>query len=280
MKVFKEISAYKKWSLKLKKGTVGFVPTMGNLHEGHLSLIRASQKENAFTVCSIYVNPSQFDKESDYVNYPRTLSKDLKVLDDNGCDGVFIPNDREMYLKEESIIRFNFGYLEKIMEGLHRDGHFNGVAHIISKFFHIVQPERAYFGLKDLQQCRIIQILVEELAFPVQVRVILIERDQTGVAFSSRNSLMIGEEKNLATHIYKSLQKGRNQILCGVSPSDVQKEAIYYLEKLGIRIEYFEIVNFESLKTLKSEDINIAICVAAYIGSARLIDNIILSIKE
>jgi len=256
---------------------------MGHLHEGHMSLIRASLQENDITVCSVYVNPTQFNQTSDFEHYPRTIDDDLEQLKAAGCDAVFIPTDEEMYPKgkNNSILKISFGHLEQVMEGLHRPGHFNGVAHIVSKFFHIVRPQRAYFGLKDLQQFKIIETLTHELAFPIEIKGVEISRNEAGLALSSRNSLLGEQDKTQAAHLYMSLTETKEKLQNGFSVQKTVENAMTFLKSAGIEVEYFEIVNFETLKSIDELRGNskIAICVAAYVKSVRLIDNIIIPLE-
>ncbi|MTI37996.1 pantoate--beta-alanine ligase, partial [Fulvivirga lutimaris] len=201
MQIFRDISSLQLSlnELKLERKTIGLVPTMGALHDGHAALLKASLAENDVTVCSIFVNPTQFNNDEDLKNYPRTYEEDIEFLKSFECDIVFNPSAEEMYPKSPSL-KFNFADLEQSMEGSYRPGHFNGVAIVVSKLFNIVNPDRAYFGQKDLQQYRIISQLVEDLSYNIELRQIPIKRDENGLALSSRN-------KRLSTSGLKSARK-------------------------------------------------------------------------
>src|SRR5688500_4628457 len=196
MEIFKQIAplqAYLK-HLKLSGKSVGLVPTMGALHAGHISLINASKAENDVTVGSIFVNPIQFNNQNDLLKYPRTLNKDIELLEEAGCNVLFSPENTEMY-PERSTVTLDFGPLDKIMEGEFRPGHFSGVALVVSKLFNIVKPDHAYFGQKDWQQFAIIQKLTEELNFDVSLRSIATLRESDGLALSSRNLRLDSEQR-------------------------------------------------------------------------------------
>lgn len=257
---------------------IGFVPTMGALHQGHLSLIEASKRENDITVCSIFVNPEQFNNKEDLAKYPKDLDADAKMLESLGCDAVFCPADREMYLKKPRI-KISFGKLEEVMEGIYRKDHFNGVAIIVAKLFHIINPDTAYFGQKDLQQFRIIACLVDDLSFPIVLKDMPIIRETNGLAMSSRNSRLSKEEKIQAGVFYQSLKKAQKALLEGVSVAQV-KNSITQDFKLTpfAQLEYFNIVNRLDLQEVKQIENpkDVALCIAGYVGNVRLIDNMYL----
>lgn len=256
---------------------IGFVPTMGALHEGHLSLIKLSKQENDRTICSIFINPIQFNQTSDFEKYPKNFEKDIKLLEQNGCDILFLPSVKEMY-PTKSTITFDFGELEKIMEGVHRPNHFNGVGVVVSKLFNIIQPTRAYFGQKDLQQCAIVTQLINDLSFPIEIRRCPIIREENGLAMSSRNQRLSVEQKEQATFLYKSLLQTK---LLLEQTKSVEKTLIQvkneFKEMPFFKLEYLEIVDAISLQSLGNieEGQEIAICIAVYIGEIRLIDNLI-----
>ncbi len=281
MDIFKEIKPIKAFleSSKRDSGTVGFVPTMGALHKGHLSLIQASKRENAKTICSIYVNPTQFNNPDDLAKYPRTLDNDVQLLKDAGCDALFCPEGHEMYSTGSSL-KFDFGSLEKVLEGKFRPGHFSGVALVISKLFHIVGPTRAYFGQKDFQQFKIIEKLVEELKFDVALRCMPIEREQDGLAMSSRNSRLTPEQRNKATLLYACLRQASQLIKEGKHMNLISEWVEGAFSKVeGIKLEYFELADTSNLMSLKNvADIDKAILlIAGYVGEVRLIDNLLLT---
>jgi pantoate--beta-alanine ligase len=259
-------------------GTIGFVPTMGALHQGHLSLVKQAVLENQTVVVSIFVNPTQFNNPKDLEQYPRTLETDLKILETSGCHIVFAPNALEVY-PEPDARKFNFGNLEMVMEGKHRPGHFNGVAQVVSRLFEMVQPDKAYFGLKDFQQLAIIKSMVKQLKLPVEIIPCSIIREESGLAMSSRNELLTKEQRKNAAVIFDTLIKVKKQ----KGQKSVDELTNWAIEKINknpfLDVEYFEIVNDEQLQPIKSwNDKSTKIgCVAAFCGKVRLIDNIIFN---
>lgn len=255
------------------------MPTMGALHEGHLSLVRQSESENDFTVVSIYVNPAQFNNPDDLVKYPRTLESDRHMLEGAGCEVLFAPDDREMYPAPVRL-RMNFGALEEVMEGKFRPGHFNGVAIVVSRLFHIVEPQTAYFGQKDLQQFAVISQLVQDLAFPVQLVRCPVVREADGLAMSSRNRRIDPEGRQVAVTLSYALREAEEALLKTKSTEIARAVAgriFYPLE--GVFLEYFEIADARTLEPVQELDNHqeIALCVAACVGDVRLIDNRIVS---
>lgn len=271
---FQDFLAHKRLSHK----KIGFIPTMGALHAGHISLISASKAENDITVCSIYINPEQFNNKTDLINYPKVLHKDKIKLEQAGCDVLFCPSDEEMY-PEKPTIKMNFGSLEETMEGKYRKGHFNGVVIVVSKFFNIVHPALAYFGQKDLQQFLIIKQLVRDFSFNIKLKCQPIVREVDGLAMSSRNSRLTPEEREKAGSLYKGLILGKEYLLKTGNVADTKMEVHNYLSAiLGIHVEYFEIVDSENLLQIEDLDVyrQVALCIAAYVGTIRLIDNMLL----
>ncbi|RAU84206.1 pantoate--beta-alanine ligase [Pontibacter arcticus] len=265
--------------LRCSGKTIGFVPTMGALHEGHLQLLRASGRENDVTVCSIFVNPTQFNNPDDYTLYPRTLEQDSDLLESINCTYLFAPTAAEMY-PQPSLLQFGFGALEGVMEGEKRPGHFNGVATVVSKLFHLVQPHRAYFGQKDLQQVAILRQLVQGLSFDLELVCFPTVREPDGLAMSSRNKRLTPEQRQQAIHLYKALQQAASQ-LSHTSVESIKQEAIAYLNAINeIEVEYFEIVDVLTLQPLQSinPQQEVAICVAAFVGEVRLIDNLLVNL--
>lgn len=257
--------------------TIGFVPTMGALHEGHLVLIRRAVAENDFVAVSIFVNPIQFNNPDDLAKYPRTLEADLKMLETTGCHLVFAPSAEEMY-PEPDLTEFDFGKLDKVMEGKFRPGHFKGVAIVVKKLFEIVTPHKAYFGEKDFQQLAIIKKMVSQLNMPVQIVPCPIVRETDGLAMSSRNARLSTNERAEAPIIFKALlgikenhswfiPDGVKQLIRG----EIQESPLF-------RVEYVDVVDTETLQPFEDwNDVEHAVvCVAAFIGSVRLIDNIVL----
>nr|WP_321487350.1 pantoate--beta-alanine ligase [uncultured Draconibacterium sp.] len=256
--------------------TVGFVPTMGALHQGHISLVKQAVSETPVVVVSIFVNPTQFNDPNDLECYPRTLENDMKLLEPTGCSIVFAPSAKEVY-PEPDKRKFNFGKLEEVMEGKHRPGHFNGVAQVVSRLFDIVKPTKAYFGLKDFQQLAIVKNMVKQLQLPVEIVPCAIIREESGLAMSSRNELLTEEQRKNAAVISETLFKAKE--LKG--QKSVQEIADWVTKTINknpfLDVEYFEIVDDEQLQPVNNWDeksIKVG-CVAVFCGKIRLIDNIV-----
>jgi len=254
--------------------SVGFVPTMGALHRGHISLVEQCRKENGITGVSIFVNPTQFNDKSDLAAYPRTLEEDLDKLTSVGCDFVFAPPVEEMYPEEDTRV-FDFGILDKVMEGAYRPGHFNGVAQIVSKLFDVVQPNRAYFGEKDFQQLAIIRRLVAMMNLPVQIVACPIVREADGLAMSSRNVRLTHSQRKNAPAIARTLFACKEKI--ATMPLDELKK--WVVEQIDstpeLQTEYFDIVDRNTLQTaLQYRENALQACIAVHAGLIRLIDNI------
>ena len=258
--------------------TVGFVPTMGALHAGHISLIEKCRAENDLVVCSIFVNPTQFDNPEDLKKYPRTLEADCELLETASCDVVFAPSADEMYVHLPQIT-LDFGNLEEVMEGRFRKGHFNGVGIVVSKLFHIVQPDRAYFGMKDLQQVAVLNRLVKDLSFDVELIPCPTKREADGLAMSSRNTRLSPEARKQAPAVYQLLKNCQDLLLSGKSTAEVQPFIQEYLkQRPEFSLEYLEIANFENLQPIDkkmTEEGQTAICIAIFLDGVRLIDNIV-----
>ena len=236
--------------LKNETGRLGFVPTMGALHDGHLELVRQAKSENTVVVCSIFVNPAQFNNPEDLERYPRTLEKDSELLRSAGCDVLFVPSVKEMYPSPLDL-RIDFGTLETVMEGAFRPGHFNGVGVVVSKLFNIVQPDSAYFGQKDLQQTAIIKSLIRNLSYPIRLRICPTVREPDGLAMSSRNVRLTAEERKLAPEIYRILCECRSSLLGGKPVREALEEAVKQFEsRRAFRIEYLELADATSLARL------------------------------
>lgn len=268
------------WSrnLKQKNKTVGFVPTMGALHEGHLSLVRRSKKENDFTVVSIFVNPIQFGPNEDFQQYPREIEGDLQKLSLLDVDAVFSPDAKEMY-PEGFSTSVHIGRIGEILCGASRPGHFNGVATVITKLFNIAMPDSAYFGQKDFQQTEVIKKLVREMNFPIDIIVCPTQREPDGLAMSSRNSYLISEERKAAAVLYKTLKHGEELIVTkGLKDALHIKNELMRLVNAEPRahIEYVEIVTAGQLEKVEKIVLPVAICIAVKIGKTRLIDNVII----
>ena len=266
--------------LKTDNKTIGFVPTMGALHNGHLSLIRCSQKETDITIVSIFVNPTQFNNSNDLEKYPRTIDADIKKLESISTDILFMPDEKEVYPEKDTRI-FDFGNLDKVMEGRHRAGHFNGVAQIVSKLFEIVKPQKAFFGLKDFQQYVIIKELVRKFMPKTKIEIVAckIIREKNGLAMSSRNELLTDEQRQNANNIHKILSISKKDA-GSFSVQDIQKKVVKILNlNPFLEVEYFEIVDDIELKQINNwkEKKSKVGCIAVFCGTVRLIDNIYYS---
>lgn len=257
--------------------SIGFIPTMGALHQGHLSLIKEAKKENGYVTCSIFVNPIQFNNKNDLQVYPRDINGDIKLLESGGCDFLFHPSETEMYPEPVNVV-FDFGNLDKVMEGMFRPGHFNGVAVVVKKLFEILKPDRAYFGLKDYQQLVIIHKVVNDFKLPVEIVPCSTVREEDGLAMSSRNQLLSKTDRLQAAMIYEALKMVKIQ--SGYSTINEIKKFIEQLfrKTKNTKLEYFEIVDMYTLKPLTTwaQSSNVIACIAVYVGNVRLIDNIIL----
>ena len=265
------------WLKSIQSGkTIGFVPTMGALHEGHLDLVKRSKIESDVTVVSIFVNPTQFNNPEDYAKYPITLESDLKKLEAEGTDFVFLPDSSTIY-PEKPILTLNFGELEHVLEGKFRPGHFNGVGIVVTKLFHIIRPDKAYFGQKDLQQVAVIRLMVRDLSFNLELIVVPTRRETDGLAMSSRNLRLNPEERTQALILYSSLRKAKDELITGKPWLEVRTQISQdFKEKSLAKLEYFELVHPEHFNRFETyePDQKSSICVAAYLGSVRLIDNL------
>ncbi len=255
--------------------SVGLVPTMGALHEGHASLVRRSVKENDVTVVSIFLNPTQFNDPKDLERYPRTLESDCKLLEQCGAQIAFAPSVSEMY-PEPDTRSFSYPPTDSVMEGARRPGHFNGVCQIVSKLFMITEPDRAYFGEKDFQQICVIRRMVADLGFKMDIVPCPVIREASGLAMSSRNSLLTPEEKVLAANIYRVMKESLSQ---GLSVRETEAWVTDTLNAIkGLEVEYYSIVNGETLAEVNSWDDapHIVGCITVYCGHTpiRLIDHI------
>src|SRR5690606_22429665 len=258
-----------------QQSSVGLVPTMGALHQGHLELVKAARAENDLVVCSIFVNPTQFNNPDDLSAYPRTLEADCRLLESVGCDIVFAPSVEEMYPYPLDL-SLNFGTLETVMEGAFRPGHFNGVGIVVSKFFNLIQPHRAYFGQKDLQQTAIIKSLIRNLSYPIELRICPTVRESDGLAMSSRNVRLTPEERSIAPTRYRSRNECRTALLAGTPGEVALKNARdAFSQQPAFRLEYIELVDADTLNPLNETGKANALCVAVHLGNVRLIDNIV-----
>ncbi|MGN6437711.1 MAG: pantoate--beta-alanine ligase [Agriterribacter sp.] len=265
-----------------KGSIIGFVPTMGALHKGHLSLIEASRSANAITVCSIFVNPTQFNDPKDFQNYPVTLENDIYLLEKAGCDVLFLPAVGDIYpdgIKEKKQA-YDLGYLETVLEGKYRPGHFQGVCQVMDRLMQIVQPDNLYIGQKDYQQCMVIKKLLSIIGSHAHINICTTLREPDGLAMSSRNMRLNSEERILATGIFETLSYIRRHIKPGALKHLLQ-EATHILEKKQLVPDYIEIANADDLSLLKEWDgkTKIVALIAAFMGKVRLIDNMILPLN-
>ena len=262
-------------SLQNEGKTIGLVPTMGALHNGHASLVEIANAENDVVVVTIFVNPTQFNDRSDLDHYPRTLDQDLDLLRKLEADLVFVPSVKEMYPEEDGQT-FDLGGLDKVMEGKHRKGHFNGVAQIVSKLFLLIRPHRAYFGLKDFQQLVVIRKLVKIMDLDLSIIPCPIIREKDGLAMSSRNTRLSKEERKLAPFIYETLLQASEKTE-DLTPSQLKEWVTLQFEMQSeLKLEYFEIVEDKGLMPIEEwdEKVNKVGCLAVQLGEVRLIDNL------
>lgn len=274
MRIFKEIEPLRAYLKHIHSPvfSVGLVPTMGALHPGHLSLIMASKKQNDITVCSIYVNPTQFTNPADLTHYPRTLDDDILLLREASCDVLFCPTNEQMYGPASSTT-FEVGAAGSILEGAFRPGHFNGVVLVVSKLFNIVQPQRAYFGQKDFQQFMIIDQLVRDLKFDIELFCVPIIREPDGLAMSSRNMRLNPEERKRAPILYQCLQETRKRLLDGEKLDLIKADMKDYCSRNQVVMEYLALADRKSLSAPGSLD-GAVLLIAARVGEIRLIDNL------
>ncbi|MEE9408395.1 MAG: pantoate--beta-alanine ligase [Polaribacter sp.] len=284
MKIFTTKQELKDYlsTIKAKNKSIGFVPTMGALHEGHLSLIKKAATKNDTTVVSIFVNPTQFDNVEDLKKYPKTLENDVKLLKSVSCDILFTPSVEEIYSEKITSEKFNFDGLEHQMEGKFRDGHFDGVGTIVKTLFEIVTPNKAYFGEKDFQQLQIIKKMVQKSNLDVKIKGCPIFREKDGLAMSSRNTRLTKEHREIAPLIYKILKKTKKKFGTeNVTKVNKWVEKQFKKHPL-LELEYFTIADEKTLKTviIKESNNKYRAFIAVFAGEIRLIDNIRLKINN
>ena len=283
MKIIKTVNLLRKTleSLRKEGKKIGFVPTMGALHEGHLSLIRKAIKENDYVVVSIFVNPTQFGKNEDLSTYPKDFLNDKKKLEEIGAAFIFFPEVNEIYNKDFSTV-LDETELSLGLCGASRPGHFIGVATIVAKLFNIVQPDTAYFGQKDYQQLKIIQRMAADLNFPVKITSCTIVRDERGLALSSRNKYLLKREFDEANKLYKSLRNAASYVKSNKNVTSAQVKKIlkkgFSEIKVNHRIDYIEIRDIKNLEEITKINKDIVILIAVFIGTTRLIDNIVVKL--
>ena len=257
---------------------VGLVPTMGALHAGHIQLVQAARAECNEVIATVFVNPTQFNNADDFRLYPRVPEADAALLAPAGCTALFAPSVEEMYPRP-TVLRFDFGALEQVMEGAHRPGHFNGVATVVSKLFHLARPHRAYFGQKDWQQVAVVKQLVADLSFDLEIVACPTIREADGLAMSSRNRRLDAPARAVAPLLYQVLSAAAAQVRQGVRPAQVQADALAALaQEPGIIPEYVEIADAQTLQPLAEymPGRAVVLCLAAHLGGVRLIDNVVV----
>jgi pantoate--beta-alanine ligase len=264
-------------ALRTQGKAIGFVPTMGFLHEGHLSLMRRAREENDVVVASIFVNPTQFGPQEDLDRYPRDAGGDAAKCSSTSVDILFLPTAAEMYPEKPSVFVTVKG-LSDVLEGAVRPGHFQGVATVVAKLFHIVKPRRAYFGQKDYQQCAVVRRMVRGLDLDVEIVVMRTVREIDGLAMSSRNAYLDGEQRRKAACLYRALRAGEELAQAGtIDPEEVRRKMrAVMLAEQGVLVEYAEVADPETLAPLRTMQEKVALLVAARIGATRLIDNLLV----
>ncbi len=281
MLLFKRVSDLQKHlnSLKNKGLNIGFVPTMGALHRGHISLIDRSRAECDVTVASIFVNPTQFNNVTDLEKYPRTAERDIEMLAESGCEILFMPDVSEVYPNGMTpSVKFNFGKLDRVLEGVFRPGHFEGMAQVVHRLLEIVNPNRLYMGQKDFQQAAIVGRMLELMKSETELVACPIQRKPDGLAMSSRNARITPDDRSKVALIYQTLAEAAEQV-GEYNPSDIQRLALTKLKsEPNFKVEYFEIVDGRTLLPIQLfEDTDYAVAlVAVWVGEVRLIDNMIL----
>jgi pantoate--beta-alanine ligase len=281
MIIFKEASGIGKYLQKKREmgAGIGFVPTMGALHRGHMTLVEASVKAANLTVCSIFVNPTQFNDPADFAKYPVTLEKDLQMLADTGADIVFLPEVTEIYPEGmKQGVNYPLGDLETVLEGKYRPGHFQGVCQVVHRLLGIIRPDILYMGQKDYQQCMVVQHLIDLYKIPVRLETCSTIREETGLAMSSRNMRLSVDDRFRAAEIYRTLRYIKKQLQPG-SLTDIKQQATTKLTRSGFKVDYLEICHARKLTLLENWDgaSPIVALVAAFLGEVRLIDNLVLT---
>ena len=275
MKVVNRVADLNAALAECSKEGIGFVPTMGALHAGHRSLVERARKENEVVVVSVFVNPTQFNDKNDLKNYPRTPEADCAILEAAGADIVFMPSVEDIY-PEPDTRQFDFGLVDKVMEGATRPGHFNGVAQVVSRLFDLVKPARAYFGEKDFQQIAIIKAMVEQLAIDIEIVECTIVRGDDGLALSSRNELLTTEHRKAAPHIYATIKQCAEK-MATMTPDELTAWVVESIDSNPLlKTIYFEAVDARTMQRVSSWDESERIqgCCAVQAGDIRLIDNI------
>ena len=281
MQVLQTISQLKEYvrAQKAAQKTIGLVPTMGYLHDGHLTLARQAKQENDVVIMSIFVNPTQFGPNEDFESYPRDLERDTLLAQSAGVDVVFAPSVEEMYPTDGGI-KLVAGRQATILCGASRPGHFDGVIQVVTKFFHLAEPNLAYFGQKDAQQVAIIETLVRDFNFPLQIRTVPIVREEDGLAKSSRNVYLSELDRKEAPHIYAALQKAKAHFMKKKNTSEALQVAKAHIESnMNGKIDYIEFLSYPDLAEINEQTTKFLVAAAVYIGKTRLIDNIMFELE-
>lgn len=281
-RVLQTIAELKAFISQTKKAgkTIGFVPTMGALHEGHLTLATHARDENDIVVMSVFVNPTQFGPTEDFEAYPRDLVRDTELAASVGTDVIFAPSTEEMYPADGGVI-IRAGRAANVLCGASRPGHFDGVLQVVSKLFHLVEPTRAYFGQKDAQQVALIETMVRDFNFPLELRTVPIVREEDGLAKSSRNRYLTAEERKQAVGLYSGLQFAKQAILSGKPMGIAMMAARDHIEReTGGTIDYLECLSYPDLTSIDGTTTDVLLATAVYIGKTRLIDNVLFNVKE
>lgn len=284
MIVFKTASELQKYldAQKKSKASIGFIPTMGALHKGHISLVNIAKEQGNITVCSIFINPAQFNDKTDFEKYPNTVAEDIILLESAGCDILFLPSVKEIYPSgSEMATAYQFGKLETVLEGAQRPGHFNGVGKVVGILLEIVQPDFLYMGNKDYQQCLIVKELIRQMKLDDKITFVACptQREPDGLAMSSRNRRLSEGQRSLAGIIYQCLVSIQSKFLSGARFSIIEKECLELMKAKGFETEYVRLAEAETLKDLSEFDASkkMVALIATKIGTIRLIDNLILN---
>ncbi|MGH8050178.1 MAG: pantoate--beta-alanine ligase [Arenimonas sp.] len=277
MKTFNSVAVLRTQIADWKKAglRIGFVPTMGNLHAGHFALVELAKQHSDKVVASIFVNPTQFGPNEDYARYPRTPDTDINGLAEKGCDALLLPSVEEMYpFGTMGCVQMHVPGITDILCGMHRPGHFNGVAQVVARLFNMVQADIAVFGRKDYQQLQVIRYMATEMSFPTRVIPAPTLREADGLAMSSRNQYLEGEQRQTATFIYQTLNFMKDQASLGMPIHGIEAEARQRLEMMGFVVDYAEIRRSDLSRAIEPNERNLLALVAARLGRTRLIDNL------
>lgn len=277
MEIFESVSQVRAW--RKNQPRVAFVPTMGNLHAGHLHLVSEAKKHADKVIVSIFVNPTQFGENEDFADYPRTEKRDCELLAGQGCDAVFLPSVETIY-NQNAQTTVSVAQVSQNYCGSSRAGHFDGVATVVCKLFNIVQPDVALFGLKDFQQFCVIQTLVRDLHLPIELIGVPTVREADGLAMSSRNGYLTKAQREIAQQFYQILQTARANFLAWQKISAVENQAIADLTKAGFKVDYLKIARRADLQFASENDQDLIILAAVKLGKTRLIDNIIMNVQK